>query len=159
MTDLEKARLVQRQKALKAKNGGKIRKVAKFAVRNTGRAAGIVAGLAIGAAQGDVTKAVSNAAAIGMAGAKLGNSVNKVGDMAVGRYAGAKMRRKSEKGDYIKDLKEAGVSDQFIEEVYNNAKGDAIRKALAAEMSGTRRGGKPLGEVKFTGTIEKETRE
>lgn len=159
MTDLEKARLVQRQKALKAKNGGKIRKVAKFAVRNTGRAAGIVAGLAMGAAQGDVTKAVSNAATLGMAGAKLGNSVNKVGDMAVGRYAGAKMRRKSEKGDYIKDLKEAGVSDQFIEEVYNNAKGDAIRKALAAEMSGTRRGGKPLGEVKFTGTMEKETRE
>lgn len=159
MSDLEKARIVQRQKALKAKNGGKVRKVAKFAVRNTGRVAGIVAGLAMGAAQGDVTKAVSNAATLGMVGAKLGNGVNKVSDMAVGRYAGAKMKRKSERGDYIKDLKEAGVSDQFIEEVYNNAKGEAIRKALAAEMSGTRRGGKPLGEVKFTGTIERETRD
>ena len=158
MTDLEKMRLVQRQKALQAKTGGKGRKIAKFAVRNLGRTAGIAAGLALGAAQGNMSSAISNAANFGMIGARLGNGVTRIADVGIGRFAGARMRLKSERGDFKEDFKAAGVSEEFIEEVYNNARGEAIRKALASEASGVRRGGKALGDVKFTGTIERETR-
>ena len=121
--------------------------------------AGIVAGLAVGAAQGDMSKAVSTAANLGTIGAKLGNGATRIADFGVGRFAGARMRIKAERGDYADDLAKAGVSEQFIEDTYNNARSSAIKKALAKEMSGVRRGGKPLGDVKFVGTMEKETRE
>ncbi len=158
MTDLEKTRLVMRQKALKAKKGGRFRRVAKFGVRKTFRLAGITAGLALGAAQGDLSKGLQNAAILGNMAEKVGSGVTKVADAGIGRFAGARMKIKAERGDYINDLRKVGVSDEFIEETYNRAKGDAIRKALAKEMSGVRRGGTALGDVKFTGTMESETR-
>ena len=158
MSDIEKARLVMRQKALKAKAGGRIRKIAKFGVRKTLRLGGMVAGLAVGAAQGDLSKAAQNAAILGNVAEKVGSGVTKVADAGIGRFAGARMRVKAERGDYKEDLRKVGVSDEFIEDTYNKAKGEAIRKALAKEMSGVRRGGKALGDVKFTGTMETETR-
>ena len=45
-----------------------------------------------------------------------------------------------------------------VNELYHNARADIIREALVAQMSGTRRGGRALGNVKFTGVIERESR-
>ncbi len=159
MSDAQKMRLVMRQKALKARQGGKIRKISKFAIRNVGRVAGVTLGFAVGAATGDVKNAVKNAAIGGAIGAKLGSGVTKVADVGINRVAGARIRRKFEQGDYDDELRKVGVSEEFIESTYSNIKAKAIRDAVAKEASGTVRGGKALGEVKFTGTMEKETRE
>ena len=165
ISDFDKVRIIQNQKALKAKNGGRARRVAKFVVRNSGRLVGATVGLAVGAAAGDATKAMTAAATLGTVGSKLGNGVTRIADVGINRFAGHRMKVKSLRGDYIKDLRKAGVSEEFIAEIYDTdkiedayqkAKGEAIRKALANEMSGTRRGGKTLGNVKLIGTIERE---
>ena len=49
----------------------------------------------------------------------------------------------------------SGVDTEVL---YNNAKVQLIKDALAAQMSGTRRGGRALGNVKFTSVIERESR-
>ena len=88
-------------------------------------------------------------------GRTVASGVNTITGVAMGKFSGAYMRARFDLGGYDSQLQQAGVDTEVL---YNNAKAQLIKDALAAQMSGTRRGGRALGNVKFTSVIERESR-
>jgi hypothetical protein len=158
MPEIRKASAVLQHKALKDKNKrGAVRKilgtVTSVALRTTGTAVGALSGLAMGSP----TAAIRNAVLMNQAGGTVARGVQKIAGYAVGnKFQGLRMRHKVMSGKYDDELRQAGVD---VDALYESAKADIIRKALAKQMQGTRKGGKALGDVKFTKVVEQERRD
>ena len=155
MLEAQKAANVLGQIALKSKNSGFIHRAVHTATNVAFKTAGAGIGLAMGLAMGSPTKALSNAVMMKELGGTVASGVNKITGVAMGRFSGAYMRARFDLGGYDSQLQQAGVDTEVL---YNNAKAQLIKDALATQMSGTRRGGRALGNVKFTSVIERKSR-
>ena len=176
--NLEKAKDVMAEKAMKSRNGsfdfkrqkgfkgvmgniaknaGKagiktIRGVAGFGVK----AGAYGVGLAAGAASGSLTKGLEYGTALsktaGLATSAIGRGASWYGR----QFKSENLRSKIEEKDknLMKDLQDAGVDTDAL---FNSKKGDLIKKALAEYTSGMVRGGKTLADKEFTNTILSES--
>ncbi len=159
MPNIQKAARVLQKKAAKPKKRNIGLRMLNTAVSVTARTAGTVIGAAAGLAMGSPMAALRNAALMNKAAGTFAKGVNGLTNgitgYAVGRFQGARVRFKVQNGEFDDDLREAGVD---IDALYADKKAELIRKALGKSMSGTRRKGKDVGELKLVKTIEREIR-
>lgn len=146
-SDLDKAKTVIGERAMRKHNRGAVRKTLKFvtsaAIKGSAATIGAAAGLATGK--------VSNAIAYGGAAVALSSvATNAIGsgiDHAERRFKSTVESRRIKRqlanpdSKLSQELESVGVDAQ---ELVNNQKGEMIRKALAAYASGMVRGGESL---------------
>ena len=172
--EIEKAKTVIAEKAMKARNGSydfKRQKGAKNFVNNLGKNAGRFAlksirgvagfsvkatafgvGLASGAAAGNLTAGLRNGLALsktaGLATAAAGRGADWAGRKFKAQHVKKQVQKQGSQME--QDLRDAGVN---VDALFNNQKGEMIRKALAAYASGMVRGGQTLADKGFTHEI------
>ena len=175
--EIEKAKTVIAERAMKARNGSldfRREKGAKNFAKNMGKNAGRLAirsirgvagfsvkatafgvGLASGAAAGNLTAGLRNGLALSKTAGVFTAAAGRGAD-----WAGRKFKAQVVKGQVKKpgsqmesDLRDAGVD---VDTLFANQKGEMIRKALAAYASGMVRGGQTLADKGFTHQIIKE---
>lgn len=152
------AQAVMQEEALGART--KKRGILSKAVSATGRATGITLGVASGLATGSVKTGLENAVVFNEIAGMATRGVNSITGYAKGAFEGRVMQVKVRSGAMDEKLKQVGYhpEDKNSLDPALKARAEVFEKALAAQIRGTRVGGKELGELKFVETIEKGTK-
>ena len=158
MNNLEAARALIRQRALEERNKKKGKGIIQKGLNVASRATGITLGMASGLASGSLKDGISNAVIAneitGMAGKGIGGIIG----YAQGIYRGQRLKMKVRSGAMDEELRRVGFdfNGNFDNDPnLSSANAKIIRNALAAEIYGTRSGGKVKGELKFIKAVEK----
>ena len=129
-----------------------IRGVAGFGVKAT--AMGV--GLAAGAASGNLTKGLEYGVALSKTAGLATSAARRGGDWAGRKFKASRLKSEFNKKDsrMMQDLQDAGVDTDAL---FNNKKGEMIKKALEEYASGMVRGGKTLANKNYTYEILKDS--
>mgnify|MGYP003291099814 CR=1 FL=1 len=158
MENLEAARAYIRQQALAERNRKKGKGILQKGVRGITKTAGVTLGAATGLAGGSAKQAAANALIGKEIGGMFGNGVSGIIGFAKNAYRGQRLKMKVRSGEMDNQLRALGFDfgGRFDDDPdLSSAKARIIREALAAEITGTRRGGKSKGEYKFIKAVEK----